>query len=345
MKAAIAGVTGYTGLLLTRLLLNHPEVGSLIPISSSKTGMQLLDADAGIGEESLEKLSITDGKLISLNEAEELKPDVIFAALPHLKSAELMAPFFHKCVIVDLSADFRIKDKEVFKKAYGRIPPRPDLLEKSIYGLCEWYKDKIKNFDIIANPGCYPTAALLPLLPLAAKGFIKGKVIINAISGISGAGKKLSDNLLYCERSENAGAYLPGKKHRHMPEIAHEIGLLDNELDVFFTPHLAPMKRGIATTTAAFLIKNLSDSDMSGLYNEYYAEAPFIYIRENNLPQTHEVWGSNRCDIGWQIEGDTILLFSAIDNLVKGASGQAIQNMNIRFGFNETAGLKTTSEL
>lgn len=349
MKTAVLGVSGYTGLLLMRMLYNHPDVDDILPVTSSRIGEDICSIDHGIADAVKEKLTLTDGKLISIADAVKFKPDVVFAALPHLKSADLCAPFFGRSIVIDLSADFRIKDAYIFKKAYGEKPPREDLLDKSVYGLCEWYRDEIKNSDIIANPGCYPTATLLPILPLIKEGIIEGTVITNAISGISGGGKKAAINMLYTERTENAGAYLPGKSHRHQPEIEAELKNADATMDLLFTPHLAPLKRGIAATSCAG-IKNskaggISDEKIRSVYDAYYRDSLFISVKGTEIPQTKDVWGTNRCDIGWRIENRHLLLFSVIDNLVKGASGQAVQNMNIRLGFRESAGLRINGEV
>jgi N-acetyl-gamma-glutamyl-phosphate reductase len=274
--------------------------------------------------------------------------DVVFSCLPHLKSAEMCAPFFGKTVVVDLSADFRLRDPSVFLKAYGAPMPKPELLGRSVYGLSEWYRDPIRNADIIANPGCYPTATLLPLLPLAREGLIKGTVIVNAISGISGAGKKEKADLLYCERAENANAYNPGTSHRHAPEISQELQAAGGPLALLFTPHMAPIRRGMAVTTVAELSRDPLASgagSIEAIYRKYYEGRPFVSLGGGRIPQTREVWGSNRCDIGWRVEAGRVMLFSAIDNLVKGASGQAVQNMNIRFGVDESAGLRSGGEL
>ncbi|RKX81699.1 MAG: N-acetyl-gamma-glutamyl-phosphate reductase [Spirochaetes bacterium] len=349
MKTAVLGISGYTGLLLLRILHEHPNIESIIPVTSSHIGEDIRSIDHGLSDTILDKLKLTEGRLVSIDDAAGFKPDVVFAALPHLKSAKLLEPFFGKSIVIDLSADFRIKDPSVFKKAYGEKPPREDLLPETVYGLCEWNREKIKHTDIIANPGCYPTATLLPLLPLLKEKLISGTIITNAISGISGGGKKAVLNLLYVERSENASAYLPGKSHRHQPEIEAEIKSIDKSSDILFTPHLVPLKRGITVSTCADIRssdkKGISDSRLKDIYESYYGYSPFIRIRGTDIPETRDVWGTNRCDIGWRIEKGKILLFSVIDNLIKGASGQAVQNMNIRVGFNESAGLRINGEV
>ena len=352
MKAAILGTTGYTGLILLRLLGDHPGITSLLPVSSSVAGVPVTEIDRRLAPDLLDKCRVEGGKMLTVEEAAAVKPDVVFAALPHLKSARICEPFFGKSVVIDLSADFRIKDPKVFEKAYGQPPPRPDLLDEAVYGLCETDPGSIKKADLIANPGCYPTAALLPLIPLLQKGVIRGKAHITALSGISGAGKKVKENLLFCERTENCGPYSPGKTHRHCWEIQQEIGrnlpdppAADMETEALFTPHLVPLKRGMSVTTSVTLTGGIAAGDVEYILAAAYRDTPFVEVRSGSLPQTADVRGSNRCDIGWHTEGDTLLLFSCIDNLMKGASGQAVQNMNIRFGFDETAGLPLHGEL
>jgi N-acetyl-gamma-glutamyl-phosphate reductase len=268
-----------------KLLANHPSVETILPVSSSRPGEHLTAAYPGLAPALLEKTH--DGVLLGVEEARAEDPDVVFAALPHLKSAEVCAPFFDSSVVIDLSADFRIPDVALFESAYGSKPPREDLLSRSAYGLTEWFRDEVRRADIIANPGCYPTAALLPLLPLLRDGLVTGPISITAMSGISGAGRKASVNLLFTERSENVNAYAPGTTHRHWAEISHYArrylaggsdaggthgaganagggspttgatgleaptagagGVADQ---ILFTPHLVPIKRGIAATTS-----------------------------------------------------------------------------------------------
>jgi N-acetyl-gamma-glutamyl-phosphate reductase len=339
VKAAILGTSGYTGQVLLRLLLAHPEIEEIIPVSASKQGEKITAFDAGISGKDLTKLGATGGTCIDIAQAYTMEFDVVFAALPHLKSAGLCAPFLGKAVVIDLSADFRIQDAVLFTKAYGERPPREDLLGQAVYGLCEWYREEIKKTDLIANPGCYTTASLLPLLPLVKEGLAAGPLVVNAISGISGAGKKTKEYLLFCERSETIWAYSPGKTHRHSFEIRAELAKLNPDADLYFTPHLAPLVRGIATTITVELAREISPQDIYDMYASYYGDCPFIGLRRSGIPQTKDVWGSNRCDLGFHLEGKMLYMFSVIDNLIKGASGQAVQNMNIRFGIGETLGL------
>jgi N-acetyl-gamma-glutamyl-phosphate reductase len=214
MKAAIIGITGYTGLVLFRLLADHPDITDIIPVSSSQAGESLLDIDKGLAPSCLGKVKSTNGKLVSPDEGCGLEVDVVFAALPHVESAKMCARFLDASVVIDLSADFRFDDPLEFERVYGATHPEPELVKQSVYGLVEWHRKEIANSDLIANPGCYPTATLLPMLPLLAEGIVKGRAIVNAISGISGAGKKLQPMYLYSDRTENAGAYSPGTVHR-----------------------------------------------------------------------------------------------------------------------------------
>ncbi len=349
MKTAVLGATGYTGQILLRILAEHSEVDQILAASSSQAGVKVRSADPGLPP-AIEG-RIPAGRFVTAEDVVKAAAgrggiDVVFSALPHLKSAEICAPLFGRTVVIDLSADFRLRDPTVFLKAYRAPVPRPDLLPTAAYGLTEWHTDAIRKADIIANPGCYPTATLLPLLPLAREGLLKGAVIVNAISGISGAGRKENVDLLYVERSENVNAYSPGTAHRHAPEISQELLAADGSLSLLFTPHMAPLRRGMAVTTVVELARAPAESG-KGSIAEVFARAypgPFIGIAGGRVPQTREVWGSNRCDIGWKIEGRHLMLFSVIDNLVKGASGQAVQNMNVRFGIPEATGLRTAGE-
>jgi N-acetyl-gamma-glutamyl-phosphate reductase len=351
MIAAVLGVTGYTGQLLARLLAAHPEVRRILPCSSSRAGDSLAAVDPGLAGAEVK----AGEKLLSLEQTVAGKPDVVFSALPHLESAKLCDPFFGRAVVIDLSADFRLRDAEAFRKAYGESPARADLLPGAVYGLAEWHTEAIRGSDLIANPGCYPTATLLPLLPLLREGLIDGEFHVAALSGISGAGRKVKVEYLYCERSENAGPYNPGKSHRHVCEIDEQLRLVSQGASVLFVPHLVPMRKGMCVTTVASLSpasRREAASDPQALekrvgeaYRRAYSGRPFIVLRGAALPATAEVRGSNRCDIGWRREGGSLLLFSAIDNLMKGASGQAVQDMNLRFGLAETAGLPLVSEI
>ncbi|HTP59614.1 MAG TPA: N-acetyl-gamma-glutamyl-phosphate reductase, partial [Spirochaetia bacterium] len=299
MKTAVLGATGYTGGILLRLLSAHPEVTEILAVSSTQAGQTARSVDPGLSPSIEEKMAPYAGKLMTLEAAVKAASsgelDVVFSALPHLKSAEVCAPLLGKTVVIDLSADFRLKDPATFAKAYGMAMPRPDLSPRAVYGLAEWHTAQIRKADIIAVPGCYPTATLLPLLPLAQAGILRGTVIVNAISGISGAGRKEKTDLLYVERSENANAYSPGTSHRHAPEIAQELMGANKALALLFTPHMAPLRRGMAVTTVAELASSTTADQIADLYRKAYAGRAFISLAAERVPQTRDVWGSNRC--------------------------------------------------
>ncbi|TVQ36975.1 MAG: N-acetyl-gamma-glutamyl-phosphate reductase [Spirochaetaceae bacterium] len=341
MRVAVLGSTGYTGMTLLRILSQHPQVRIIYPVSSSKAGVAFSEVDPGLATA---LRSRTDGALIDMADAVKAAPDIVFSALPHLTSARVCEPFFSSSVVIDLSADFRISDSALFARAYGQPPPRQDLQLKACYGLSEWYEKEIRAADIIGNPGCYPTATLLPLLPLARKGLIQGKIVVSAFSGLSGAGRKESVNLLFTERSENVNAYNPGSRHRHWSEIHFHLSRSGKQLPLLFTPHLVPIKQGLGVTTSCTLRDGVTADTVAAAFKEAYGARPFIRLLADRIPETRWVRNSNRCDIGWHVEGQELLLFSAIDNLVKGASGQAVQNMNLRFGFDESEGLRIHGE-
>jgi len=343
MKAAVLGTTGYTGMLLARLLVDHPEVDQILPVSSSKAGRRLSEVDPGFKDPG-QKIADA-GTLLDLETVQEQDPEVVFSALPHLESARLCAPFLGKSLVIDLSADFRMKDQQAFQGSYGTPPPMPDLLERAVYGLPEWRAEAIRSAELIANPGCYPTSVLLPLLPIAREGLIGGQIQVCSISGITGAGRKLKAEYLFSERSENACAYAPGKSHRHVSEMEEQLGTEAPEASILFVPHLAPLRKGMCSTIMVPLSRGVGEAEISSIFETAYRRAPCIGLRGATIPQTAEVRGSNRCDIGWCIEDRTLLLFSALDNLMKGASGQAVQNMNIRMGFPETSGLSLSGEI
>jgi N-acetyl-gamma-glutamyl-phosphate reductase len=350
MKAAVLGATGYTGQVLLRILTEHPEVSEILAVSSSQAGSPVRSVDPGLPPAIEAKIpgGLLSDMASAARAAGSHSLDVVFSALPHLASAKACEPFFGAAVVIDLSADFRLRDPAVFRAAYGVDPARADLFPRAVYGLPEWYGQALRNADIIANPGCYPTATLLPLLPFARAGFLKGTVIVNAISGISGAGRKEKADYLFVERSENVNAYNAGTSHRHAPEIAQELRGADKALAVLFTPHMAPLRRGMAVSTVVELTREpaaAGPQSVEGILRAAYGASPFITLTGSRIPQTRDVWGSNRCDIGWRVEGRHLMLFSVIDNLVKGASGQAVQNMNVRFGLPETAGLRTGGEM
>lgn len=358
MKVAVLGSTGYTGKILIRLLMNHPSVKAIFPVSSSLAGESLSLQDPGLGKHAMSKLA-NGGNFLTREEAVENDPDAVFSALPPGKSAEFSAPFFARSVLFDLSADFRLKDVKEHKRVYGHTAPFPNLRSSSVYGLAEIYREEIRSTNLIAVPGCYPTCILLPLLPLARVNLLKGAVTVNAVSGISGAGRVAQPASMFVERAENVQAYNPGI-HRHIPEIQEHLFSEYYQEPLFFTPHLVPMRRGMEATITFFM--PFSDNEgqvedvernISDALEGAYAHSPCVELRKGDVPGTRDVVGSNRCDIGWKVipsrisgrEGCMIYLFSVIDNLMKGASGQAVQDFNIRFGLGETEGLPLGAEV
>ena len=278
--------------------------------------------------------------------------DVVFLALPHGVAAEFAVPLLAAgCVVIDLSADFRLKSAEIYKEFYAHDHPAPELLKKSVYGLPETYRDEIKKSLLIASPGCYPTSILLPLIPLLKSGLIKSSgIIADSMSGVSGAGRKAELDYLFVECNESVRPYgVP--KHRHLSEIEEQLSFAaGTKVVIQFTPHLIPVNRGILTTLYLAPEKHFStEAEMKSLgekistcYQKAYADEPFVRLLEGKaLPDTKNVVGTNICEIAWRLDARTgrLIVMSAEDNLVKGASGQAVQSLNILCGFPEIAGL------
>ena len=341
MVVIVLGATGYAGSLLVYFLSKHPEVEKIIPVSFSNSGKLIMDLLPNFKISSKDKF--IGSRLLSSEEAQNQSAGVVFSALPNFFSSEAIEPFLSSATVIDLAADFRIKNHELFTLAYGESPPRPDLLPDAVYGLSEWHTDSIKKAQLIANPGCYPTATLLPLLPCAK--YLAGNVVINAMSGITGAGRNVSEQYLFSERSESVKAYLPGREHRHYAEISAYLQEDIPNLKMIFNPHLVPMRRGIAVSIVGTLNQSITSKEICEVFNSAYGTSCFVKLCGKDIPSTADVWGSNRCDISWQIADDSLLLFSVIDNLVKGAAGQAIQNMNIRMEIDESEGLQIHGNL
>lgn len=322
LKVAIIGASGYTGATLIHLLNRHSSVTieSAIARSAGKTWM---DADPSLAHLDMPPLS-------SAEAIDWSHHDFAFFCLPHGASAPLIKEALPHCKVIDLASDMRLKNLAVYEAWYGKHPT-PELLKDSVYGLSEHHRAAIKKAHLVACPGCYPTAALLPLKPLVAHGLIEQDIIIDAKSGISGAGKSVKAHLLYGARNENVAPYAIGH-HRHLAEIAQELNLPATNLS--FTPHLIPMTHGMLATLYVTPTKPLSM--LRDALIQTYKNEPFVHICEENvIPETNWVAGSNNCWIGIYEAGKTIVLVSVIDNLIKGASGQAVQNMNIMAGFDE----------
>ncbi|WP_243369622.1 N-acetyl-gamma-glutamyl-phosphate reductase [Geotalea sp. SG265] len=340
LKVAIVGASGYTGIELLRLLHGHPEVAVTCVTSEQSAGKNV----AAIFPTLRSRYNLVLENLEPVRIAEQA--DFIFTALPH-KAAMEVVPTFLKLGkrVVDLSADYRLHDAKEYA-AWYEPHMNPELLKKAVYGLPELRREKIAEADLVANPGCYPTSIILGLAPLLKKKLINPATIIaDSKSGVSGAGRSAKVDNLYCEVNDGFKAYGVGGAHRHIPEIEQELSLLaGKELKISFTPHLVPMDRGILSTIYAAPVGELSSQAIVDLYQDFYKGEAFVRVLpEKALPSTAFVRGSNFCDIGLTIDMRTgrVIVISAIDNLIKGASGQAVQNMNIMNGFPENLGLES----
>ena len=339
IKVGIIGSTGYAGGELVRLLMNHKEVE--IKWFGSRSYV-----DKKYAEVYQNFFQIVDDKCMDDNmEALANEVDVIFTATPQGLCASLVNDYIlNKVKIVDLSADFRIKDVATYEKWYGIEHKSPQYIEEAVYGLCEINREDVKKARLIANPGCYPTCSTLSIYPLAKEGLIDmSTVIIDAKSGTSGAGRGAKVDNLYCEVNENIKAYGVAN-HRHTPEIEEQLSYASGEEVLLnFTPHLVPMNRGILITAYATLKREVTYEEVKAIYDKYYADEKFVRVLEKDVcPQTKWVEGSNYVDVNFKIDPRTkrIIMMGAMDNLVKGAAGQAVQNMNLMFGLKESEGLE-----
>jgi N-acetyl-gamma-glutamyl-phosphate reductase len=349
IKVAIVGASGYSGEELVRLLLAHPNAvlgGITSRQYAGQTLAQVFPRFAHHPRSKELRFSEPNAELLAK------QAQVVFLALPHGVAAEYAAPLLqHGALVIDLSADFRLKSAETYKEFYAHDHPAPDLLAKSVYGLPEIHRAQIRGASLIASPGCYPTSVLLPCLPLVRDGIVKPESIIaNSMSGVSGAGRKLEQDLLFVECNESVRPYgVP--KHRHLSEIEQELSeAAGRTVHIQFSPHLIPVNRGIVSTLYLAPEKHFSSpGEMTDLseriavsYRKAYASEPFVRVLEGKaLPDTKNVNGTNVVEIAWRLDPRTgrLIAMSALDNLVKGASGQAVQSMNVLCGFPETAGL------
>ncbi|MCX5708068.1 MAG: N-acetyl-gamma-glutamyl-phosphate reductase [Candidatus Omnitrophica bacterium] len=335
INASIVGATGYTGQELIDILLDHPNV--------RLTGLySTTDEPKPIGLLVPRFVKRTDLVCKKFDSAEVIaKSNVVFLALPHTQAMDAV-PALLKAgkLIIDLSADYRFKDLKAYEKAYNLKHKDKANIAKAVYGLPELYREKIKNAKLVANPGCYPTCAILALAPLVATGAIDlDYLIIDAKSGTSGAGKKAVQESLFSEVDEDFRAYKVNT-HPHMPEIEQELTKLAGEkVGVTFVPHLLPLKRGILETIYLRTDKKLTSENVLQLYLKFYKNEPFVRIKEESFPSIKDVGLTNFCDIGIKVFAKEIIIVAAIDNLLKGASGQAVQNLNIMMDYPETAGL------
>jgi len=338
-NVAVVGATGYAGVELVRILAGHPRVNLTCITSRKYAGSSLasvypaLSGGVDLTCETFEPESVARNA------------EFVFTALPHRLPMEIVPDLLNRgCRVVDLSADFRFRDADRYESSYQPHTAR-NLLDEAVYGLSEIYREAIAAARLVGNPGCYPTSVLLPLVPLIrAKMVDEDSLIADSKSGVSGAGRSPALTTLYCEVTESFKAYKVAE-HRHNPEmeevLSREAG---SDLNLTFVPHLLPMSRGMLTTAYARLTEGVSGTDVRRCLEQAYADCPFIRLRgESLLPETRHVRGTNFCDIGFRIDAGArrLVLISTIDNLVKGAAGQAVQNMNLMCGFEETAGLNT----
>ena len=349
VNVGIVGASGYSGEELVRLLLSHPgaELAALTSRQyAGQTLAQVFPKFANHPRAGSIRFSEPNAALLAK------QAQVVFLALPHGVAAEFAVPLLEQgCQVIDLSADFRLKSAAVYKDFYGHDHPAPELLATSVYGLPEVYRSAIKNARLVASPGCYPTSILLPVLPLLRAGLIKPTgIIADSLSGVSGAGRKAELDYLFVECNESVRPYgVP--KHRHLSEIEQELSVAaGSPVVIQFTPHLIPINRGILTTlylapanhfTIASEAAALNEK-VTACYQAAYGSEPFVRLLDGkSLPDTKNVSGTNVIEIAWRIDARTgrLIVMSAEDNLVKGASGQAVQSMNIMCGFPETAGL------
>ena len=339
IKAGIIGATGYAGGELVRILTGHKDVE--IKWYGSRSYI-----DKKYAEVYQNMFQIIDDKCMDDNmEALADQVDVIFTATPQGLCASLVnEEILSKVKIVDLSADFRIKDVATYEEWYKIQHPTPQFIPEAVYGLCEINREAVKKARLVANPGCYPTCSTLSIYPLLKEGLIDpGTIIIDAKSGTSGAGRGAKVDNLYCEVNENIKAYGVAS-HRHTPEIEEQLSYAAGEpVLINFTPHLVPMNRGILITAYASLKKEVSYEEVKAAYDKYYANEKFVRVLEKDVcPQTKWVEGSNYVDVNFKIDPRTkrVIMMGAMDNLVKGAAGQAVQNMNLMFGLKESEGLE-----
>ena len=335
-RVAIINVTGYIGVDLARLLLQHPEVALSCVTGRSLAGKRLSEVFPHLASSDLVIQPELDGSV-----------DFVFSAMPHKASAEIVEPLVKQGLkVIDVSADFRLKDPREYEAWYGAPHPCPQLLASAVYGLPELHRAEIEQAQLVANPGCYPTGALLALAPAIASGMPEGDIIVDSKSAVSGAGRSLRLMTHYAECNESVAAYAV-EGHRHMPEIRQECVLLDSNVrDVVFQPHLVPMTRGILSTCYLRLsqdwLRRTSDPEQAVVqtYRDFYEDAPFTCVVDLP-PATKQVWGSNYCHVFPRFDSRTgrLLVISSIENLVKGGAGQAVQNMNLMCGFPETCGL------
>lgn len=337
ITAGVIGSTGYAGAQLVALLANHPQVTLTYLASHSYVGKRfsaIYPSMQGCCDMVLEEEDITEASR---------RCDVLFLALPHGMASKLVtSDILKRCVVIDLGADYRLRDSSLYTLWYDTPHTSTALLEQAVYGLCELKRSAIATAQLIANPGCYTTCSILALAPLVGENLVdRSSLIIDSASGVTGAGRVERTDSLFCEANESFKAY-GLVNHRHTPEIEQELSALaGEEIIVQFTPHLAPMNRGILSTCYANLKEGVDEQQIQDAYTAWYGKEGFVRLMGSALPQTRFVSNTNTFALGWKVDPRTrrVIVLGAIDNLMKGASGQAVQNMNIRFGFAEHTGL------
>ena len=332
-KVGVFGATGYTGCELIKLLRRHPQVELQFATSNSYAGQTLAKVFPGA----------PDAALIASDDAPLDQAELVFLCLPHAAAAQTAVSALQAgSKVIDLSADFRLKDVDVYEKWYGVTHPAPELIDTAVYGLTEFARDALAETRLVANPGCYTTTSLLALQPIMASGLpLAGDIIIDAKSGVSGAGRKPKTNTLFVEVADNFSPYSIGRNHRHLPEMEQVIGWWrPDPPKLIFCPHLLPVPRGILANIYVPLAGVVDETAVYDLYAQTYAAEPFVQVLPHGELATlaHVVY-TNRCVMSLTFAGNMLIITSATDNLVKGAAGQAVQNMNVMFGFEETTGL------
>ncbi len=335
IKACVVGASGYSGLEVVRLLNAHPNAKVVSVCALKEQGLKFSEVFPQFTGQ-------IDLFFTSIQEALKIDTDVVFFATPDGVAMQFASDFIEKGVkVIDISGDFRFKDVDTYEKWYGRKHTQTKLLENSVYGLPELFRDEIKGKNLVANPGCYPTAAILSITPLLKNGYAT-EFIIDAKTGITGAGRKASQSNLFGERNECITPYKVGYLHKHAPEMETHAGRKAGiPCTVLFSPQVVPMNRGILETIYVKLLNESSLDEIIALYEDFYSNNSFIHIRRNLLPSTKDIYLTNNVHIGFSMEKrtNTLIIVAAIDNLIKGASGQAIQNMNIIFSLPEETGL------
>ncbi len=340
IKAAIIGASGYTGAELLRLLGPRDEVNMILATSETYSGQAASSLYPNLDGPN----DIVFSSYAGPDSADQA--DIVFTALPHGKSMEVVAGLIKAGKkVIDLSGDFRLPDPKTYQTWYGVKHSQTDLLAQAVYGLPEIKPGNIAGASLVSNPGCYPTSTILAMAPAVEKNIVYCQdIIVNSISGISGAGREANQKTHFCARSDSVAAYKAGGLHQHIPEMELYLSRLAGEdAKISFTPHLGPFSRGIYSTVYADLTEDLSLPDIHKTYQEYYLDSVFVHVLpDGDMPELKAVVGSNYCHIGLAVDERTgrLIVASALDNLVKGAAGQAVQNMNIMFGLPEYKGLK-----